>query len=324
MSLELRAGRTIARHASGGFEVIRRAGLILIVAVLLIAGAAIYRVETHSARPFASSVDRVQQIAAQPEPAGSGAIDVAKPSDHLEAGHKPKDETGRTNLAAAPNTAEGPLHSGETLEYVASIAKLGNVANLKLQVVDHKDFLSKTAWHLQAFAHTENPLRIMFALDDQFDSYSDAANFASLQYEMRLNERGQQVTSIQRMTVAAQEPAPAGISQTRVLPGTRDPLGMMQYLRTLDWQKISEVRGPVYDGHKLYDCRATLQGAENVTVPAGQYQASKIAIRVFDNGAELKDASFALYLANDTSHTPVLLEAVMPFANARVELAKAH
>jgi len=58
-------------------------------------------------------------------------------------------------------------------------------------------------------------------------------------------------------------------------------------------------------------------------VPAGDYTASKIGIRVFDNGVETKDASFTLYLANNAARTPVLLEAVMPFATARVELLKA-
>ena len=106
---------------------------------------------------------------------------------------------------------------------------------------------------LQAFAHTENPLRMVFELDDQFDSYSDAGTMTSLQYEMHLNERGQKVDSVQRMTATGKEPAPANATETRVLPGTRDPLGMMQYLRNVDWTKTAEVRSPVYDGHKLYD-----------------------------------------------------------------------
>jgi hypothetical protein len=38
--------------------------------------------------------------------------------------------------------------------------------------------------------------------------------------------------------------------------------------------------------------------------------------------AELKDARFAVYLANNPSRVPVLLEAVMPFATARVALVK--
>jgi len=57
-------------------------------------------------------------------------------------------------------------------------------------------------------------------------------------------------------------------------------------------------------------------------VPAGDYRATKIAIHVFENGVESKDASFALYLANDAARTPVLLEAVMPIATARVALLK--
>jgi len=217
-----------------------------------------------------------------------------------------------------------PLRAGEVLEYTANVSKLNDVANLKLQVAGRGNFLGKSTWHLQAFLHTQNPLRMVFELDDQFDSYSDAGTLASLQYEMHLSERGQKVNSVQRMTATGKEPASADATQARVLPGTRDPLGMMQYLRNVDWTKTPEVRSPVYDGHKLYDVRARLAAAsEKVNVPAGNYTASKIGIRVFDDGVEMKDASFTLYVANNAARTPVLLEAIMPFATARVELLKA-
>ncbi len=217
------------------------------------------------------------------------------------------------------------LRAGEVLEYSANVSKLNNVATLKLQVAGRGNFLGKNTWHLKAFAHTENPLRMVFELDDQFDSYSDAGTLASLQYEMHLSERGQKVESVQRMTATGKEPASPDATETRVLPGTRDPLGMMQYLRNVDWTKTPEVRSPVYDGHKLYDLRAKLApGSETVEVPAGNYTASKITIRIFEDGVEKKDASFTLYLANNSARTPVLLEAIMPFATARVELQKAN
>ncbi len=226
--------------------------------------------------------------------------------------------------AAPPIVAGQALRAGEALDYTANVSKLSNVANLTLRVVDRRDFLGKSAWHLQALAHTENPLRMVFELDDQFDSYSDVGTLTSLQYEMHLNERGQKVESVQRMTATGNEPAPANATAARVLPGTRDPLGMMHYLRNVDWLKTPEVRSPVYDGHKLYDVRAKLAGfSASVTVPAGSYIASRIDVRVFDNGVEMKDASFILYLANNAARTPVLLEATMPFATARVELLKA-
>jgi hypothetical protein len=212
--------------------------------------------------------------------------------------------------------------NGEVLEFSGSVAKVNNVASLRLVVTGRKAIAGKEAWHLQAFAHTQNPLRMVFELDDQFDSYSAPGDFASVQYEMHLSERGQKVQSVQRLTPTGREPAPEGAIATRVLPGTRDPLGMMQYLRSVDWTKTPVVRGPVYDGRKLYDVRAHKIGSAEVEVPAGKFATTTIEIRVFDNGEEMKDAHFTLYLAKNDARTPVLLEAVLPFAAARVELTK--
>jgi hypothetical protein len=234
-----------------------------------------------------------------------------------------------TNSSATPvekkNADPGAsLRAGEVLDYSANVSKLNDVATLRLFIAGRGALAGKPSWHLQAMAHTQNPLRMVFELDDQFDSYSDAATLASLQYEMHLNERGQKVESIQRMSSSGREPAPANAAIAHVLPGTRDPLGMMQYLRNVDWAKTPQVRSPVYDGRKLYDVSASLAAkSEPVSVPAGKYTASKIEVHVFDNGVELKDAHFKLYLDNQPGHVPVLLEAVLPFAVATVELQSA-
>jgi Protein of unknown function (DUF3108) len=209
---------------------------------------------------------------------------------------------------------------GEALEFSANVSKVNNVATLRLSVNGRKEIAGKDAWHLQAFAHTQNPLRIVFELDDQFDSYSAPGDFTSVQYEMRLSERGTKVNSIQRMSATGREPAPADATAARVLPGTRDPLGMMQYLRSVDWAKTPEVHGPVYDGRKLYEVKAQKIGSAEVQVPAGHFSTNTVEIRVFDGGEEMKDAHFTLYLAKDAARTPVLLEATLPFGEVRVQL----
>jgi len=216
------------------------------------------------------------------------------------------------------------LRSGETLEYEVDVTKLNStIANIKLVVGEQKNIAGKPAWHLQAFAHTENPYRMVFELDDQFDSYSEPAALTSLQYEMHLSERGQKIDSVQRLLSSMKETAPAGEIAARVLPGTRDPLGMLNFLRNVDWSKTGEARSPVYDGRKLYDVRAVLQSrSQAVVVPAGKYHATKIEIHVIDNGTEMKDTHFLLYLANDATRTPVLMEAVLPIATARLGLTK--
>jgi Protein of unknown function (DUF3108) len=226
---------------------------------------------------------------------------------------------------ASPVEPGFTLRPGESLEFAANLTKLNStVANLKVVVAEKKNFFGKNSWHLQAFAHTENPYRMVFELDDQFDSYSEAVGFSSQQYEMHLNERGQKVDSVQRMLSSQKDPAPADATAARVPPGTRDPLGLMQYLRGVDWSKTPEIKSPVYDGRKFYEVRAVLLSKnEEVKVPAGNYTATKIEIHVYDSGVEMKDAHFLLYLSNNAARIPVLLEAVLPIATARVELTKA-
>ncbi len=236
--------------------------------------------------------------------------------------HTKSSHEGKTGDAAP--VALRALPAGESLEFTAHVSKLSNVASLRVLVADRRSFLGRPVWHLQAFAHTQNPLRMVFALDDQFDSYSDAATLASLQYELHLNERGQKVDSILRMTTG-KEPPPADATAARVLPGTRDPLGLLQFLRTVDWPKTPELRCPVFDGHKLYEVLVKPSGtSESVSVPAGDFSATKVEVQVFHEGAEVKDAHFSLYLANTAARTPVLLEAVLPFATARVELLRSQ
>jgi Protein of unknown function (DUF3108) len=290
-----------------------------IVFIAIVAGGAYYFVHERSARaertvpaPVAP-VSAPTEAPAPPPPSAS----VAAPAVAASGGGA-SPAPAKAAAAADPGL---PLKGGEILDFTADVAKVSSVATLQLKTAEKRSVAGKNAWHLQAFAHTQNPLRMVFELDDQFDSYSDTSTMTSVQYEMHLSERGQKVDSVQHLTSTGRDAAPPNAVQTHVLPGTRDPLGMMQYLRHVDWSKTPKVEGPVYDGHKLYDVIASLAGSgQSVTVPAGSFSADKVEIRVFDNGQEMKDAHFFVYFAKNNARTPVLLEAEMPFASARVAL----
>jgi hypothetical protein len=265
---------------------------------------------------FSSTALRSPHAARLDPPPASQASRVSAPGANpsLSAAHRGRTGSGSDSAPALPEK--------ETLEYTGHVSKLSNVAALRIIVDDRANFLGRNAIHLQAFARTQNPLRMIFALDDQFDSYLDPKSLASLQFELHLNERGQKVDSILRLTTG-NEPAPSHATAARVLPGTRDPLGLLQFLRTVNWAKTPEVRCPVFDGHKLYEAHARLTGsAATVEVPAGQFSASQIELRVFENGVEARDTHFVLYLANNAARTPLLLNAVLPFADARIELLR--
>jgi len=211
----------------------------------------------------------------------------------------------------------------EVLEYRIGWANFFTAATARLAVTERRPFYSREAWHFQAVGHTVPPVRYLYTLDDQFDSYMDTATLASLQYEVHLHEQGKQEEFVLRMTTD-RDPATGHGPAVRVLPGTRDPLGFLYYLRTVDWQHTQEARVPVYDGKKLYEARARVEVAQgSATVPAGAFAASRVEVRVYDRGHELTDTRFWIWLARDAARLPVLLEAELPFGRVRVELTSA-
>jgi hypothetical protein len=292
----------------------------LAVGLLIVAGLAAAGVWTYhryeATKPKTLFPGEATNVVAPRETEPSGGNPAGKPESTSPA-------IGKETIGAA---AGFQPRTGETLDFAANVPKLNStVANLRVKVGERRSVAGKDAWHLQAFAHTENPYRMVFELDDEFDSFSEISNLASLKYEMHLNERGQKVDTVERMMPSSREPAPANEVAARVLPGTRDPIGMLMYLRSVDWGNTKEVKSPVFDGHKLYDVRAVVVGkSQNVNVAAGKYTATKIEIHVMDNGTEMKDAHFLLYLADGAERLPVLMEAVLPVATARVELVKAR
>jgi uncharacterized protein DUF3108 len=63
--------------------------------------------------------------------------------------------------------------------------------------------------------------------------------------------------------------------------------------------------------------------AESVIVPAGSFTASRISISVFQYDKEVSAAHFAVWVAPDAAHTPVVLQATLPFGTLRAELIPA-
>jgi uncharacterized protein DUF3108 len=224
-------------------------------------------------------------------------------------------------VAAKPAALPVPFSIGETLDYQVLWSQYHvHAATLEFSVVEKRDFYSHAAWHFRLLARTINTMGTVYPLEDQFDSYTDAAQLTSLQYEMYIHELGTRQTSVFRMTSGG-EPAPAGATAARVLPGTRDAVGFVYALRAVDWQRTPELDAPVFDGRNLYDVHARLdEASDTIQVPAGQFVATRIAVDIFANGRARQDTRFHVWLAKDAAHTPLLIEAEVPFGSGRVEL----
>lgn len=216
-----------------------------------------------------------------------------------------------------------PFRAGEILNYRVAWAIFPNAAALQMNVVERRNLLGWQTWHFRASAHSQNPARTLFEVDDQFDSYTDTTTLESHQYELYLNEMGSQQNEVLHLIPVGQS-ARGAVAPVLVQPGTRDPLGAFYALRAVDWQRTPEFRVPVYDGSDLYEVRARQEAAsEAVTLDAGNFQATKISLRLFEYGKEVPHTGFLVWFAHDSARTPLLVLAEMPVGNVRVELLAA-
>jgi Protein of unknown function (DUF3108) len=223
----------------------------------------------------------------------------------------------------APSDVVMPFHVGETLKYQVAWATFTTAASVQINVLERRDLFGWGTWHFRAVAHTVSPVRSLVAIDDQFDSYTDAASLESRQYEMYLNEMGRKQDRVMHLLPMGQAPR-GDLPRVVVLPGTCDPLGALYALRGVDWQKTPEYRAPVYDGREVYELRAHVVTAnETITVAAGNYTASRISVHLSQHDKEVSGMSFSAWLAHDPARTPVLMQADLPFGNLRVELTSA-
>ena len=216
--------------------------------------------------------------------------------------------------------APAPFPVGETLNYRVAWAAFTSAASLQLCVVERRDLFGWRTWHFRATAHTSGSVRRLFTIDDQVDSYTDAASLESRQYETRLNEMGHEQDEVLHFMVSGQAAPPLG-SGVLVAKGTRDPLGTIYWLRTVDWKQTTEARAPMCDGHDLYEVRAALDAPdEQLTTDAGKFAASRILIHIFQNGKQVTGTSFSVWLAHDMLQTPIRMQADLPIGTIQIEL----
>ena len=235
-----------------------------------------------------------------------------------------KKSAAKNAAPAAPKPVPAPFRVGEVLDFSGQWLGMSGAISAQLSIPEQRAVYGKDAWHFRGQMHTNNPLRYLLAADDEFDAYATTNGLTGLQFEMYLHESGKSDTRLLRMVSNSNSGAtPAGVSQELVPEGTRDALGLMYFLRTVDWMRTSEARSAAFDGRKIYDVRVQVAApAQSVTVAAGNFSATELSVRVFQDGNEMTNTKLKLWIARDAARTPVLLEMELPIGTGRVELVK--
>ena len=243
---------------------------------------------------------------------------------------RPLRDTGKSGKASTkpspapvvrpPKDAPAPFRVGETLNYRVAWASFATAASLQVTVPEKRELFGWSTWHFRAALHTQSPVRSLFTIDDQFDSYADAHIFDTRRYESYQNELGRKENREVNFMTVGQKPWGQG-PDVVVLPGTHDPISALYALRGVDWRQTPEFRAPVYDGHDVYQLVAHLDAkSDMVSVAAGTFSASRVGVKLLQKNSQAPEITFEVWLANDAARTPVQFQARLPFGSIRAEL----
>lgn len=222
-------------------------------------------------------------------------------------------------VSGAATVQPSAFRIGETLNYRIDWQRYTDAGVAQLQVVDRGGFYGAQAWHFRATVHSAQPIRALYPMDDQIDSYALLAGLVSRQYQEHFKEFGKPEDTDASL-VSPGEPSSSTVPRVIVPPNTRDALGAIYLLRVTDWGHAQELRAPVFDGENVYEMVAKAGPSSAVQVVAGSYQATEIDIDLSDGSREVTDEHFKIWLADDLARTPLRCEAYLPIGTVRIEL----
>jgi len=225
----------------------------------------------------------------------------------------------KPDVSRAATAQPDAFRIGETLNYRIDWGRYAGAGVAQLQVVDRGDFYGVQAWHFRAMLHSAQPIRALYPMDDQIDSYALLAGLVGRQYQERFREFGKP-EDMEASLVSAGESTPATAPRVIVPPNTRDALSAIYLLRLTDWSRTPKLRFPVFDGENVYEMLAKAGTSSTIQVANGNYQATEIEIHLFDGTHEVPDEHFKVWLADDLAHTPLLCEADLSIGAIRIEL----
>jgi Protein of unknown function (DUF3108) len=224
----------------------------------------------------------------------------------------------RPSIVSAASTL--PFAVGEVLQYRLSWSAFPVAATITFSVPEQREFYGSRVFHFRATGGTVPPLRKLFVIDDQFDSFSEMVSFTSREYDTQRNEAGDEQASHFQLVVKGATPR-AWTPSAIVPPGTRDPVGLLESLRVQNWQGSSELGVPVFEGSDVYDIRAIKNAIPaQISVPAGNFNADEITIECSESGKDLSKVHFTVWISRDAQRLPVRMRAELPVGTFLVDL----
>lgn len=227
------------------------------------------------------------------------------------------------STAAAPLAfAALPFAAGETLAYDVTWNNNATAATMVLSVGKPGSYFGEQGLPLSADIETIGLVRLMFAMNIDYKSYSDPKTMLPFRADQDSTINGKTTRSTmlfdrsKNVVVAGGAPTPVGAE-------TGDPLSLFYRLRAMPLKVGDSVTLDGFDGKRRIQLKATVEAREQIRTASGQQSALRVAFLPIKDGATTDQDRIRIWYTDDTARVPVLVTAEPEFGAIRMELRSA-
>ena len=118
--------------------------------------------------------------------------------------------------------------------------------------------------------------------------------------------------------------APPAKADFAVPANVQDGLATLYALRSREFRAGERFTVPVADDGSMYSATFDTAGPESVSVPAGQFNAWRLAVSILDAQRQPVGSNIGVWISSDARRLPVKIQADLPVGNFVLGLREAR
>lgn len=217
------------------------------------------------------------------------------------------------SLSAQP--AREIFAEGETLDYTVTWLKVtGGTARMTIAPKGADQF------RITSVARSSGSLGRFIKVRDEIETIVRKADFSTLRYTKRLDERGDKHTEVTSVEGKVATRTKEGKAKTIPVPEpVFDPISVVYYLRTLDLEPGKSYDLTLISDGKIYTVKARVVRREVIETPAGRYSTLMVEPEMVSGGVP-RDERLFIWYTDDERHIPVRIRTEVKFGSVVASL----
>ncbi|MBI4845328.1 MAG: DUF3108 domain-containing protein [Candidatus Omnitrophica bacterium] len=213
------------------------------------------------------------------------------------------------------------FNAGTKLSYVIKYFSILPVLKLDITIDGQDEGSGAQDILINAFLRTERLIEPFFDLEGRAQSYFDGASLCSRRYKEILKMKNRSDKTREMIFEQKEHILTVNADKRKIYPYTQDPLSLMFFFSSLDFNKIKNAEAFVNAGKTNYKLLVKVEGKEDIEVNGRQYSCWKLSGEYFKlKKGTKKFADLTAWLENSKEQRLLFLRAFSKLGIISLEL----